>query len=301
MCASKKSISMLLYDGSLEGIARLESSSWNAGQLFSAPRNRISELQKLGVCSKFGVYLLLSQEKVYAGQSSDLAKRINQHTLGKDWWTRVIVLTTKDDSLNHSDIDYLESVFIERAQKSNKLVCDNKNSGNPPKVDDYRKVYLDQYLAEALQLLELIGASVLSEKIDRSSAETNSKVTFDFDGQCATPGAVGAEVIIPPLPDQSMKIGQLVYLSMHQLSEAGYSFSSEQIDMMCTSKWSKDHFHTVQPFMKRFIPGQTDTKGADGRSRFKKEPYLFGDQQVLISTEWYERQRPLFIDWYYSL
>ena len=83
--------------------------------------------------------------------------------VGKDWWESVVILTTKDDSLNHSDIDYLESVLIEKAQKINRLDCDNKNKGNNPKVDKFRKVYLGQYLDEALFLMQLIGISVFAE------------------------------------------------------------------------------------------------------------------------------------------
>lgn len=75
----------------------------------------------------------------------------------------MVILTTKDDSLNHSDIDYLESVLIEKAFSVNRLDCDNKTKGNPPKVDKFRKVYLGQYLEEALFLMQLIGISVFSE------------------------------------------------------------------------------------------------------------------------------------------
>lgn len=100
---------------------------------------------------------------MYIGQSSDLAKRISQHIVGKDWWESVVILTTKDDSLNHSDIDYLETVLIEKALKNNRLDCDNKKKGNNPKVDKFRKVYLGQYLEEALFLMQLIGINVFNE------------------------------------------------------------------------------------------------------------------------------------------
>ena len=40
-------------------------------------------------CKKYGVYLLLSKSMVYVGQSSDLSKRITQHTVEKDWWESV--------------------------------------------------------------------------------------------------------------------------------------------------------------------------------------------------------------------
>ena len=82
-------------------------SSWNAGELFSAPRNSVSDLLATGACNKYGVYLLLSVNMVYVGQSSDLAKRINQHVAKKEWWESVIILTTKDDSLNHCNVRHL--------------------------------------------------------------------------------------------------------------------------------------------------------------------------------------------------
>ena len=161
--ARAKTINLLLYEGDLGRVISIEDSSWNSGELYSAPRGSVSDLIETGACSKYGVYLLLSHDMVYVGQSSDLAKRITQHTMGKDWWESVVILTTKDDSLNHSDIDYLESVLIEKAQKINRLDCDNKTKGNPVKVDKFRRVYLGQYLEEALFLMQLIGITVFSE------------------------------------------------------------------------------------------------------------------------------------------
>ena len=146
MGAQAKIINMLLYDGNLSGVIRIEDSNWNAGELFSAPRESVSDLINTGACDRYGVYLLLSPEKVYVGQSSDLAKRISQHIAGKDWWESVIILTTKDDTLNRSDIDYLEYVLIEKASVIQNLDSDNKKSGNPPKVDIFKKTLLNQTL-----------------------------------------------------------------------------------------------------------------------------------------------------------
>ena len=162
--AKAKTINLLLYEGNLEGVISIEDSSWNSGELYSAPRDSVSELLETDACKKYGVYLLLSKSMVYIGQSSDLSKRITQHIVGKDWWESVVILTTKDDSLTHSDIDYLESVLIDKAFKINRLDCDNKNKGNNPKVSKFQKVVLDQYLEEALFLMQLIGITVFSDK-----------------------------------------------------------------------------------------------------------------------------------------
>lgn len=286
MGAQAKIIKMLLYDGSLDGVLRIEDSNWNEGELFSAPRDSVNALLDTGACNKYGVYLLLSPNMVYVGQSSDLAKRLTQHISGKDWWESVVILTTKDDSLNHSDIDYLENVLIKKAFAIKKLDCDNKKSGNPPKVDAFRKVYLDQYLEKYLFLMQLIGIKVFSEtKKAKRKSSGSSKDTHN----------------VPPLPSGDMKIGMFVYTAMQNLSDAGYVFTPEAIDEMCSSEWSWQHFHTEKCFMKRYIPGKTDNKGLGGYVRFKSTPYSFGDQQVLISKEWYESQRQYFINWYESL
>lgn len=179
--AKAKTISLLLEDGTLKGVMCIEDSSWNSGELYSAPRESIDELMSSDACKKFGVYLLLSEEMVYVGQSMDLATRIKQHLTGKDWWQRAIVLTTKDDSLNRSDIDYLESVLIDKANENNKLDCDNKKKGNPQKVTRFRKVELEQYLEEAFLLMELIGVSVFCK--DQRVNKKNVSVVKTLDVQ----------------------------------------------------------------------------------------------------------------------
>ena len=80
--AKAKTINLLLNDGSLNGVISMEDSSWNKGELYSAPRESVEALISTDACSRYGVYLLLSEDMVYVGQASDLAKRIKQHIIG---------------------------------------------------------------------------------------------------------------------------------------------------------------------------------------------------------------------------
>ena len=161
--AKAKTINLLLNDGTLKGVMSMEDSSWNKGELYSAPRESVDALISSDACSQYGVYLLLSENMVYVGQASDLSRRIKQHIMGKSWWERVVVLTTSDDSLNRSDIDYIEAKLISKATETGRIDCENKTMGNKQKVTKFRKVELDQYLEEALFLLELIGINVFCE------------------------------------------------------------------------------------------------------------------------------------------
>lgn len=174
-----KTVKLLLEDGTLKGVMSIVDSTWNSGEMYAAPRESIDSLLSSDACNKFGVYLLLSENRVYVGQSSDLAKRVKQHLAGKDWWERVLILTTADDSLNRSDIDYLEYYLIKKANESNRLDSDNKSKGNIPKVDKFRKPELEQYLEEALFLMELIGINVFFTK-GKKNANKASKQLMDI-------------------------------------------------------------------------------------------------------------------------
>lgn len=174
--AKAKTINLLLNDGSLKGVISMEDSSWNKGELYSAPRESVEDLISTDACSRYGVYLLLSEDMVYVGQASDLAKRIKQHLIGKSWWERVVVLTTSDDSLNRADLDYIESILIAKASSVGRLDCDNKNMGNKQKLSRFREVEMQQYLEEAMFLLELIGINVFKEAPKKSKAKDRTEL-----------------------------------------------------------------------------------------------------------------------------
>ncbi|MDR2822381.1 MAG: GIY-YIG nuclease family protein [Acholeplasmatales bacterium] len=194
MLAKSKTIKLLLNDGSLNGLLTVVDSSWNTGIMIATPRKSIDELTNTKECNQYGVYLLISSKKVYVGQSMNLRNRIKQHDSYKEWWERAILLTTTDNSFNKSDIDYLESVLINKATKLGTIDSDNKNMGNPPKVDRFREPELEQYIEEGLLLLELIGITVFAEKksIDRKertdliNTENNSNRVLEI-GQETNP------------------------------------------------------------------------------------------------------------------
>lgn len=166
MAAKAKKIELYLYNGTLDGMTYVsESDGWDLGGiLYSCPRNSIDILLNDDSCDKYGVYLLISSDKVYVGQSTDLRKRIKQHKLKKDWWEKVILLTSKNDELNQSYITYLEASLISKAVECKTLDCENKTEGNKCNLDKFTKKLLDQYLEEALFILELIGVKVFSKK-----------------------------------------------------------------------------------------------------------------------------------------
>lgn len=157
-----KTIKLLLTNGSLSGLLMAELLKWD-GILFSSPRSSYSLLSNEQESKYWGVYLLVSEDRVYIGQANDLLRRINEHDKTKKWWEKVVLLTTKDNSLNRSDIDYLENKLINIARLKGTLEMNNVQLGNLPKVSRYRETELKDFLEGALLLMELIGIKVFTK------------------------------------------------------------------------------------------------------------------------------------------
>ena len=161
--ASAKIIELLLEDGNLDGLLTVQDSSWN-GTMFVSPRDSIHQLFQKKETTFWGIYLLLSDAGVYIGQASELQTRLKQHNKSKDFWRKCVLFTTKDDSLNRSGIDYIESNLINQAKKVGKLSIENKQNGNKTKVSQFEKVRFDNYIETCLLLLDLIGITVFKQE-----------------------------------------------------------------------------------------------------------------------------------------
>ena len=174
MPAKAKKITLYLENGTLDGLINIsESDGWDfGGELYSCPRDKLDELLNDDSVDKVGVYLLLSNKQVYVGQATDLRSRIKQHKLSKDWWERVILLTSKKDELNQSHITYLEAALIQKAIDCGTSDIENKTKGNKHNLDKYEMKLLDQFLDEAYFVLELIGVTVFVKGAPKKSSKS---------------------------------------------------------------------------------------------------------------------------------
>lgn len=155
-----KVINVVLENGTLDGVVQISNKTGDDVIIFSAPRKNVDMLLDINESNNFGVYLLLSDNKVYVGQATDLKRRIKSHVASKEWWNRVVLMTTASNRLNHSDIDYLESVLIDKAQLNHSLDTENKKSGNKVNIQRSDQITLDNYLEDAIFLLDFIGVQV---------------------------------------------------------------------------------------------------------------------------------------------
>ncbi len=305
MATKTKTIKMLLYDGTLNGVMNISDSAWESGKMYSAPRESIIDLISRADCKKYGVYLLLSDQQVYVGQASDLERRTKQHLADKDWWTQVILMTTKDDSFNASDIDYLESRLIDLAGKAGKSDSDNKKKGNPQKVDEFRQAELEQYLEEALFLLELIGVRVF--KIENKKNRKTTPRTVSIDAPVTIPKKKGPNQEKPPLPSNSLGPCAFARTALKELLGSGYIFTDNQMASFSSIDGSSHITKRKLPLFWLLKEGESRSSCEKAvRDRYWKDEFTSGPYRFLMYSQWYDDPRKgptkdIFISWYNSL
>lgn len=135
-----------------------------------------------------GVYILSGYEedselpRVYIGQGDGVRTRIESHIKIKNFWDKVVVFTTSNESLNRAHITWLEWALINRAYAANRSVIDNTQIPNEPALTESEKADTQEFLNELLSSLPLIDFPFFekSEIIEVSKNDIpNSNLDFD--------------------------------------------------------------------------------------------------------------------------
>lgn len=125
-----KSLEMYFVEGNPDGMLTAEVFNWT-GHVLMVPRTQLSEGLSRPETNCTGVYILLGEingeTTAYIGESEDVGARVRNHAVRKDWWDKVIFVTTKGDSLHKAHVKYLESRLVERAKKIGKVSLENGN------------------------------------------------------------------------------------------------------------------------------------------------------------------------------
>ena len=296
--ARGKSINVYLIDGVANGKIKAQISNWN-GIAYKIPRELLSECKDFEAFKQSGIYFLFGYKSVYVGQAEvrksgkGIYQRIVDHESDKykDAWDDVVIFTTKDNSLGRTDISYLENRFYNKAKVAQRFYVQNGNEPTIGTVTEEKENELEEFMDQAELILGALGYKVFEPVVGELVIAVPNPVTSE-----------SMKSVIPSLPDSGLKIGAYVREAMRNLSSSGYTFEAAVVEAMFTPEWSKEHFHTEKPFMKRYVEGKTDNKGFEGKYvRFWSEIFTFGDDQVYISKEWYEGQRQRFETWYNGL
>lgn len=177
-----KQIRLFLVDGSPTGILTAEIMNWT-GRIVSGSRSELNDLLARGEANSPGVYFLLGDNPedqdrglLYIGEADDVAARLRQHnsaSTGKEFWTRVVFLTSKDANLTKAHVRYLESRFIKLAAAADRYSLENGN--RPPTVNlpEADVSDMEYFISQAQIALPVLGLDAFRERpIPSTSSET---------------------------------------------------------------------------------------------------------------------------------
>ena len=190
------SVRIFMPSGEPEGLRIIEKSNWT-GQCVFFPRTNYEEAQNREELRRTGVYLLWDPGEygdapiVYIGESDQLSTRLKLHESQKDFWTRAVICTSKDQNLNKAHVQYLEAKLIGLAKDAKRCRLENKNSPQMPSLSEADTADAELYLSDLLLCLPLIGINVF----DKPSEETREE--------------------------------DLLYISFHDLTARGYEKAGE--------------------------------------------------------------------------
>lgn len=95
------------------------------------------------------------------GEADVVADRLKHHLREKEFWDRIIVITSKDANLTKSHGRYLESKLIELAMKAGRATLENGTSPPTPPLPEADASDMDEFLAQLQIVLPVLGVNVI--------------------------------------------------------------------------------------------------------------------------------------------
>lgn len=162
-----KTIRVFLADGAPGGLLTAEIMNWT-GHVIAAPRSDLAALLAREEVTRTGVYLLLGYDPaspatamVYIGEGDDISERLKMHHKKKDFWERVVVLTSKDSNLTKAHARYLEARVIAIATAAGRATIDNTQKPDPINLPEADRSDMEAFIDEARIVLPVLGVDLL--------------------------------------------------------------------------------------------------------------------------------------------
>jgi hypothetical protein len=170
------SLRIFLADGTPDGLRIVEKSNW-IGRGVVCPRTQFREAKARPEFNKTGVYILRGPSEegdlptVYIGEGDPALPRLERHFATKDFWTSLILFTSKDENLNKAHVQYLEARLTALARDAKRCVLDNGNVPQLPSLSEPDTAEMEGFLEEMLLIYPVLGLSVFERPQVRLAPE----------------------------------------------------------------------------------------------------------------------------------
>ncbi|WP_337018486.1 GIY-YIG nuclease family protein [Oceanobacillus massiliensis] len=178
----RKTIKIFLIDGEPTGRMSAELSNWT-GKAYKIPRNKIKDSIDRPELSGTGVYFLFGEDDegndvAYIGEAENVLSRLNSHLREKDFWTEVVVFTSKDDNLNKAHIKYLEHKLHQLAEKIGRYKMKNNTIPTLPAISESDEAEMEEYIINSRLLIGTLGHNLFEDKISTNKDELDQEKIY---------------------------------------------------------------------------------------------------------------------------
>ncbi|MBP2216573.1 GIY-YIG nuclease family protein [Arthrobacter sp. CAN_C5] len=176
-----RQVRLFLTDGMPGGLLTAEIMNWT-GQIVAGSRSDLAVLLARPEAAKTGVYFLTGvneedpdDQMLYIGEGDDVSTRLKMHNRGepeggKDFWTRALLLTSKDANLTKAHVRYLESRFIELGKVADRTIIVNRTAPPTLPLPEADISDMEYFISQARIVLPLLGIDAFRE-VPRNEAE----------------------------------------------------------------------------------------------------------------------------------
>lgn len=173
---SGKQVKLYLVDGTPGGLLTAEIMGWT-GHVLKGGRDKLGEIRQRREAQRTGVYILLGEDVesaggrlAYIGQSDNVGNRLAQHDVKKEFWTEVVIITSKDENLTSAHVRYLESRLVRMAKSIGRIPLTNgiepTGGADLPESD---AAYMDIFVDELRIVLPVLGVDLFRGRESRST------------------------------------------------------------------------------------------------------------------------------------
>lgn len=174
-----KQVKLFLVDGTPGGITTAEITNWT-GHVVSGPRSKLADLMTREETKRTGAYLLLGDDptavgetRCYIGEADEIRTRLKEHAgnRGKDFWNRVVIITSKDANLTKAHGRYLEARLISLAVAAGRSYVENGTNPPTPSLPEADVSDMDYFVDQLKIVLPVLGINILRGRVLDETAQ----------------------------------------------------------------------------------------------------------------------------------
>lgn len=164
-------IKLFLVEGTPTGTLTAEIGNWT-GKVIVSPRPQLADLAKRPEAKRTGLYCLVGRDPdnptrdcVYIGETDNLLGRLAEHDRDAkqklDFWTRTILIGSKDENLTKAHARYLEARLLAKSRAADRARITNDTSPEPTPLPESDVADMEQFLSHLEVMLPALGFAFL--------------------------------------------------------------------------------------------------------------------------------------------